>query len=178
MKENNSINGNNQQVEKGAILSACSQYRYQLWRKWDPAKPNVVFIMLNPSTADADNDDPTIRRCIGFAKDWRYGSLTVVNLFAFRATRPEDLLKAEDPIGQENLEWIARATEKASTIVCAWGNGKLINRLLRTRSTYQPLRHINSPLCYLELSQDGTPKHPLYLIRTLKPKPYEIKILF
>lgn len=88
---------------KSAIISECGKYRYSLSRIWDENKANVLFIMLNPSTADGDVDDPTIRRCIGFAKSWGYGGIYVGNLFAYRATDPKELLKVENPIGFENI---------------------------------------------------------------------------
>ncbi len=88
----------------GAVLSADGVYRYRLWRTWDASKPTLAFLMLNPSTADATEDDPTIRRCLGFAKEWGYGSLVVVNLFALRSPNPDALRENDDPVGPENGE--------------------------------------------------------------------------
>ena len=85
-----------------ASMSQCGLYRYTLWRVWDESKPACVFVGLNPSTADASEDDATIRRCVRFAKDWDCGELLMLNLFAFRATRPKDMLAACDPVGEEN----------------------------------------------------------------------------
>ncbi|MCL6576102.1 DUF1643 domain-containing protein [Kyrpidia sp.] len=84
-------------------------YRYSLTREWDASKPRVVFIMLNPSTADDDQDDNSVKRCIGFAKKWGFGSLEVVNLFAYRTPNPEKLSQVEDPVGMENREHIGCA---------------------------------------------------------------------
>lgn len=158
-----------------AYFSDCGKYRYSLIRVWDYKKPTVLFIMLNPSTADAEKDDPTIRRCIGFAKDWGYGGLYVVNLFALRSTNPKELLTAPFVVGIENEKWIRRMSCLAHLVVCAWGNSSIVNQLQkRLDSTWKPLSWINKPLHYLQLSNDGTPKHPLYLPKNLTPKPYEV----
>lgn len=162
-------------VTTSAFLSDCGKYRYSLTRIWDENKPRVLFIMLNPSTADAEKDDPTIRRCIGFAKDWGYGGLYVANLFALRATNPKDLLTAPFVVGVENEKWIRRMSALAHLVVCAWGNGSIVDKLQkRLDHTWKPLSWVNKPLHYLELSNDGTPKHPLYLPKHLKPIRYEV----
>lgn len=158
-----------------AVLSDCKKFRYSLTRIWDDSKPRVLFIMLNPSTADAEKEDPTIRRCIGFAKDWGYGGLYVVNLFALRATNPKELLTAPFVVGVENEKWIRRMSSLAHLVVCAWGNSSIVSKLQkRLDPNWKPLSWINKPLHYLELSNDGTPKHPLYLPKNVTPKPYEV----
>lgn len=162
-------------VTTSAVLSDCKKYRYSLTRVWDDNKPRVLFIMLNPSTADAEKDDPTIRRCIGFAKDWGYGGIYVVNLFALRATNPQDLLKAPFVVGVENEKWFRRMSALAHLVVCAWGNGAIVDKLQkRLDHTWKPLSWISKPLHYIELSNDGTPKHPLYLPKHLMPKPCKV----
>lgn len=164
-------------VIASAVISDCGKYRYSLSRVWDNSKPKVLFIMLNPSTADAEKDDPTIRRCIGFAKDWGYGGLYVVNLFALRATNPKELLTAPFVVGVENEKWIRRMSSLAHLVVCAWGNSSIVSKLQkRLDHTWKPLSWIDKskPLHYLELSNDGTPKHPLYLPEKLKPVRYEV----
>src|SRR5689334_10494992 len=108
-------------MERAAMLSPDSNYRYSLRRTWREGSRIVCFIMLNPSTADADLDDPTIRRCIGFAKSWNYDALEVVNLFAWRATKPSVLASIDDPEGLENDGSILKAAARAEMIVCAWG---------------------------------------------------------
>ena len=90
-------------MKKHAVISQDNKYRYQLSRIWDNEKPTVLFIMLNPSTADADADDPTIRRVVNFAKSWGYGGVFVGNLYAFRSTDPKGLKHTEDPVGEENI---------------------------------------------------------------------------
>src|ERR1700741_1245036 len=114
---------------KSAIISDCKKYRYSLSRVWDSSKPKVLFIMLNPSTADANNDDPTIRRCMNFAKSWGFGSLYVGNLFAFRSKEPTHLLYAEDPIGNLNANHLQTMSEFVDLIVCAWGNAETVYKI-------------------------------------------------
>jgi hypothetical protein len=144
-------------MEKNAFFSEDRKYRYVLWRIWDRKRPIVLFICLNPSTADERSDDPTIRKCMGFAQKWGYGGIILVNLFAFRATKPVDLRKASDPIGPENDKWIQDQLGKAGLIVGAWGNhGKFMGR-----GEYY-LEKI-SDLCYLKMNKTGHPAHPLYL---------------
>lgn len=142
--------------EGAAVLSGCGRYRYLLTRRWadDPA---VTFVMLNPSTADATTDDPTIRRCIGFAKSWGYGSLNVVNLFAFRATDPRDLLAATDPVGPRNDAFLH---DYLPVSVAAWGAHKLA--VARARQVMQAFA--GRPLLWcLGVTKDGHPRHPLYV---------------
>ena len=118
-------------LNSGAELSECGKYRYSLTRIWDETKPKVMFIMLNPSTADANNDDPTIRRCIGFAKSWGFGGLYVCNLFGFRATNPKELLKVNNPFGDQNIWHTRKLSDEVDTIVCAWGNKPILKSILK-----------------------------------------------
>lgn len=165
---------------KSAVISECGKYRYSLIRVWDESKPCVLFIMLNPSTADAENDDPTIRRCIGFAESWGYGGLYVVNLFALRATNPQELLSAPFVVGVDNERWFRRLSYLAHLVICAWGNGRIVDQLQqRLDHNWKPLSWIDQTkaLHYLELAKDGTPKHPLYLRSDLQPVPFQISRL-
>ena len=140
-----------------AQISKDGKYRYDLWRTWDDKKPYCMFIGLNPSTADAVEDDPTIRRCIRFAKDWGYGGLVMANLFAFRATKPEDMKKAEDPIGEENDDHLELLAQHAGKVVASWGvNGTHHNR------DKEVMTLLGSLSC-LGVTKAGHPKHPLYL---------------
>lgn len=158
-----------QDVSKGAEFSECGKYRYQLWRIWNDKLPKVLFIMLNPSTAGASEDDNTIRRCIGFAKSWGYGGLYVGNIFAYRSTDPKYLLKAPDPVGKENNRHLSEMGNKCKAAVLAWGNPattkKVINSLY---PKYYPLDNVRIPLYYIQRCKDGTPAHPLYLKSDLK----------
>jgi hypothetical protein len=132
--------------------------------------------MLNPSTADANFDDPTIRRCIAFAKSWGYGGISVCNLFAWRESNPEKLLFVSDPVGTANLYFLEEMATECDIIICAWGNSALVKRLHANNKSYMPLKNIShDKLYYLELSQDGTPKHPLYLKGDIRPIKYEIQ---
>jgi len=150
-------------MKTAAKLSSCRTYRYTLWRIWDESKPYAMFIGLNPSTADENNDDPTIRRCISFANDWGYGGLCMTNLFAYRATAPSVMFKADDPIGGKNDVWIARLGKQAGIIVAAWGNGgRYLGRSNQVRSLL-PILHC------LKLNKSGEPAHPLYLRKKSTP---------
>lgn len=153
---------------KDAIIDPTGQYRYSLWRIWSHNLPKVLFIMLNPSTADASIDDPTSRRCIRFAKDWGFGSLEVVNLFAYRATKPDELKKCSDPIGPDNDIYIRRAALQTDKIITAWGTkGALLER---NRSVMEILYSFRT-YC-LDISKDGHPKHPLYVAGDCRPRLY------
>lgn len=147
----------------GAILSACGTYRYHLWRRWNPDLPTMCWVMLNPSTADAQEDDPTIRRCIGFAKREGCGGISVRNVFALRATDPKELLKHRDPVGPENEEHLlsARNVSALTILVLGWGSIKsprLKWHYIKAANCLLP----QSPYC-LGTSKDGQPLHPLYL---------------
>lgn len=142
-----------------AVISECGTYRYRLERSWDTGKPCGVFVMLNPSVANADLDDPTIRRCVGFARAWGWGRLVVVNLFAYRATDPKELKAAVDPVGPENDRHIREAVADRP-VVCAWGGGG--GFVGRDRAVLRLLREAGvEPMC-LRLSGGGHPWHPLY----------------
>lgn len=148
----------------GARFSRCRQYRYALWRRWDLTRPPVMMIGLNPSTADAQNDDPTIRRCIRFARDWGGGGLIMTNLFAFRATDPADLKQAMDPVGPGNDSWISRISKLCPAPVAAWGNeGAWMGRSRLVRDRF------GSRLQIIRLNQSGEPAHPLYLPARMRP---------
>lgn len=154
---------------KGAIIDETGKYRYQLWRIWDESKPLAVFIMLNPSTADADEDDPTIRRCMNYARSWGYGGIKVVNLFAYRATNPTELKIVSDPIGPLNNQYIFDAVNNSDIVIAAWGtHGNLHNRNKKI------IRIFEDKLQHLGLTKDGHPKHPLYLKADLKPVKWAI----
>lgn len=150
-------------IEKSAIISECEQYRYELHRIWRPKSQLVCWVMLNPSTADANFDDPTIRRCIGYTMRWGCGGIIVVNLFALRATDPNDLCVSIDPIGSENYHYIFQASWEAGLTIAAWGiRGKYLGQ------DEKVLAQLTNPH-YLALTKNGSPRHPLYLKKELKP---------
>jgi hypothetical protein len=155
-------------VTKSAIISDCGFYRYLLTRVWDVDVPTVNFVMLNPSTADASEDDPTIRRCLGYAKSWDMGGLVVTNLFAFRATDPSELNHVADPIGKLNDAHLEAAAIGSSLVIRAWGNhGKLWSRGEIVHRMLMQIRRTH----HLGLTRTGEPKHPLYLRNDLTPIP-------
>jgi hypothetical protein len=155
-----------------ALFSDDRRYRYWLLRQWDPQKPAVAFIGLNPSTADEKINDPTIRRCIGFAERWGYGGLLMLNLYAYRSTIPSKMWKVHrrggDIIGGERgyvmaLMGYARQHGCEQTIA-AWGNDKL-DRHIALKST--PWK-----LDCLKINDDGQPGHVLYLPYLAERQPW------
>lgn len=160
------------EIDKGAKFSQSKKHRYLLWRIWDDELPLVAFIGLNPSVAGAEQDDPTIRREIGFAKSWGYGGILKVNLFGYITPYPVQMRSfmenGGDPIGAGNDMAIIEAANRADKIVCAWGeSGVIDNRDYEVRLLLAK-RGIDT--YYLRLNQSGTPAHTLYLPKTLTPK--------
>jgi hypothetical protein len=157
-------------LRRDALFSPCGSYRYRLTRRWAEA-PTVAFIMLNPSTADGSVDDPTIRRCIGYAKTWGYGALAVGNLYAFRATEPEELRQARDAIGSDNDLHLECLAQSAARVVCAWGTGRPAHAA-RIETVIGLLRRCHAGLMALRLTKSGQPVHPLYQRADLVPVPF------
>jgi hypothetical protein len=145
---------------KDADISDCGRYRYRLTRHWDATLPKIAWVMLNPSTADASIDDPTIKRCIQFSRDWGFGSLVVVNRFAIRSTDPSILreLSMEEAFGPRNAMFMYHVGRSVDKVVCAWGNpgGSNIPSVLSCAGG----------IWHLGLTKSGAPKHPLYLPKT------------
>lgn len=159
----------------GAIISDCGQYRYQLTRDIpDGSEAPAVFVMLNPSTADAMHDDPTIRRCMGFAKSWGASSLIVANLYALRSTDPKALWTHPDPVGPENNKHLAELARKHFYVVCAWGANA---RPDRVRDFLRVMEASEASLWCLGETKAGAPRHPLYLRRDAKLLPWSSKVL-
>lgn len=155
-------------MKKEAIFSRDTDrtYRYALRRIWDESLPKVMFVGLNPSDADESKDDPTVRRCIKFVKDWeKYGGLLIGNLFAFRSPNPQVMRNASDPIGKDNNLWLNSLAKEASLVIAAWGDGGAF------RNRGNEVRTLIVDLHYLKLNKSGEPSHPLYLLSDLKPKP-------
>lgn len=157
-------------MKNTARLSRCRRYRYALWRTWDDTLPRVLFIGLNPSTADETSDDPTLVRCMNYAKAWGYGGVCTGNLFAFRATDPRDMKRAHrdglDPLGPENDRWLEKLAAEAELAVAAWGNdGAWLDRSAQVRKLLPELH------C-LKLNRSGEPAHPLYQKADLLPIPW------
>ncbi len=144
------------QWDNGAVIDG--PYRYLLWRRWDLERPQVLWIMLNPSLADALVDDPTLRRVMGFSRAFGFGGLEVVNLFAWRSPSPEVLWRVADPIGPENDRVIREAVQRASMIVAAWGNTGMSYGRDRV-----VLSLVHGPVFCLGVTRAGYPRHPLYI---------------
>lgn len=157
-----------------AVNDPTGLYRYSLLRKWGNSK-RLLFILLNPSTATAEVDDPTIERCIDFAIKWEYNNLEVVNLFAFRTKNPNDLYKKTGPIvGPKNDYYIKKAIKRADKIILAWGNhgdlhnrGKIVLKLIQNEIN-------NKEVNCLKITARNHPQHPLYINSMVKPIVYPI----
>jgi hypothetical protein len=153
-----------------AVFDPARTYRYLLTRIWDPSRPPVVFLMLNPSTADAFAEDNTSRRCLSFARREEAGGLVVVNLFALRSTDPRALLHHPDPIGRHNNAFIRQSINCGGRVVAAWGaagvtgdRGQEVARYLRARGV---------ALSCLGRTSTGQPRHPLYVPGDAALEPY------
>lgn len=159
---------------KSAVMSDCQKYRYELRRVWEPGEEFVCFIGLNPSTADAAQDDPTIRRCISFARSWGYGGLIMVNLFAYRLTDSKQLKNVPLPHGRENWNWIESASLEARVVIAAWGGHPMAR--IQGQRTREFLEACGVELkCIFENEKDKSPAHPLYLKGDLTPSPWPSK---
>lgn len=157
----------------GAVFSPCEKFRYTLERYWAPVPTRYcMFLMLNPSTADDENDDPTITRCINFAQAWGYDGLYVGNLYAYRATLPghmwHEWRQGKDIIGPSNDTWLRKLARRSETIIAAWGSQAEEERVWYVRVLLNLTRP--TPLHYLQLCNNGMPSHPLYLKKDLTPK--------
>lgn len=147
-----------------AVLSSCGTYRYLLTRPCEEVHPDrgtALFLMLNPSTADAHADDPTIRRCRGFARGWGCNGMTVANLFALRSTDPAALLAHGDPIGPDNDAWLRRLAREYGDVVCAWGAHSMAKA--RGGQVATIMQSAGARLWCLGTTKHGYPRHPLYV---------------
>lgn len=147
-------------LRRAAIISSDGRYRYRLSRWWEDGE-RVLFVMLNPSAADAEVDDPTIRRCIGFARSWGFRGLEVANLFGLRTSDPRVLATADDPVGPDNDDVLLGLARTATVTVAGWGSQLPRGRLDRVAQLASAL----GPIHCLGRNRDGRPRHPLYLPR-------------
>jgi hypothetical protein len=162
-------NRGNRLLDSSVVVSSCGKYRYLLTRQLGLGDRTAAFIMLNPSTADAVLDDPTIVRCIGLARRWGCGRLVVANLFAIRAADPADIRRASDPVGPDNHAWVIEAVDRAialsdpadrGPVVCAWGtHGSYMGQ---DQTVLRWITSVCRPMA-LGFTRDGHPKHPLYV---------------
>jgi hypothetical protein len=165
-------------MQTSALLSPCRTYRYHLERVWNAHSPRLLWVMLNPSTADQTDDDPTIRRCIGFARREGYGGIEVVNLFGLRATYPADIWGHPDPVGPENDRYLRETFAQLPLAVCAWGAvggafGILTEKWTRDKTVWRMLMAANVSAYCLGVTGAGHPKHPLYLAANTALERYE-----
>ncbi len=169
-------------ASRGAIISSCGQFRYHLHRQWDVWKSQMLFVMLNPSTADADQDDATIRRCVNFAAAHGHGSIEVVNLFAYRATDPAELRRAGFPVGPATDDWITAAAEQASesggSVCVAWGAHAAHEKANARVQQVMPLLRAAGvePQC-LRITRSGYPQHPLMLPSSCRLMPFSAEAI-
>lgn len=162
----------NKVYQDGAIFSPTREHRYLLWRQWTsdhidkPTRGTVTFIGLNPSTADEVVNDPTVTRCVNYAKAWGYDGMFMTNIFAFRATDPTVMKAYDNPIGELNDEALIWAVSRSWMTVCAWGNH---GQHLERSSNVKKLLHPYTGLWYLKMNKSKEPSHPLYLKGNLEP---------
>lgn len=146
----------------GAIFDPSERFRYRLWRYWSRPRGVVLWVMLNPSTADERVTDPTIRRCMSFSEAWGFGGVEIANVYALRSTDPRELWRAEDPVGPGNDAEIAAAMRDAARIVVAWGahaRRERVETVLRIHKATRP----DLELSCLGVTKSGAPRHPLYV---------------
>ncbi|MET8411076.1 DUF1643 domain-containing protein [Streptomyces sp. NPDC005195] len=158
-------------VRRSAALSPCGQYRYLLIREWADTGKIAVFVLLNPSTADAGRDDNTTRRCITYARTWGCAGLLIANVYAWRSTKPSGLADAEDPVGPDNDRYLqtaaAVAHDTGGPLIVGWGTHAQPDRVAHIRAL--PGMH---RLRALAVTQGGHPRHPLRLAGNLTPRPW------
>lgn len=166
-----------------AHFSPCGQFRYELWRRWEdaPLQRPAVFIGLNPSKADGETDDHTIRRVTTFAKAWGYSSLCMLNLFAFRSTYPIHLVDAADPVGVSNDHHIRAVCAHSGIVIACWGDFSNAFRPIpelwaaRAREVWTMLATLGVEIHCLGTTKEGYPRHPSRLGRNVQPTPWEVK---
>lgn len=157
-------------VEGRAVFSRDGDYRYVLRREWDTTGPICTFVGLNPSTAEAHVDDPTVRKCWRWASAWGYGSMVMLNAFAYRATNPATLLTVADLSG-DNEAYLTAIASESDLLVAAWGNSKLVHAYGINECLGALLsKHAKGGVVHaLALTRDGSPRHPLYLPNATTP---------
>lgn len=155
-----------------AVYSDCEQYRYSLTRIWDPAGERALFIMLNPSTATEVQNDPTVERCERRSRALGFGAFRVLNIFAYRATDPRDMKRADDPVGPDNDAALLDGLAWGDRVVCAWGTHGAHQG--RGAAVEALLRRTGRELLHLGLSKAGHPKHPLYIGYAVQPQIWEV----
>lgn len=164
--------------QRDAYLSECGQYRYWLTRIWNRSRPFLPWVMLNPSTADAEKDDATIRVVVGRSALLGYGGVVVLNLFAYRATDPKVMKAASDPVGPENMDVILEIARRYKRIMCAWGDdGGHMRQASNISAMLVNMDPLNSgiSLWHLGLTKGGNPKHPLRISYSVEPELWKFR---
>ena len=156
-------------VVSEAAFSGCGSYRYALTRVWDDALPRVAWVMLNPSTADEMRNDPTIERCERRSRAMGFGAYRIVNLYAFRATLPRDLLAAPDPVGPRNAAALRDAARWSGRVICGWGAHACPARASEAAAL---MRQAGAALFHLGVTRGGQPRHPLYVAYAVQARPW------
>lgn len=165
---------NMERLQRGAIISNCGRFRYRLTRRWGLGR-TLAFVMLNPSTANATEDDATVRRCMSFADREGFDAIEVVNLFAYRATDPAELRRAGYPVGPGNDEWIRSTVLGADAVCVAWG--ARVAGLERPQLVLPMLYALGvEPQC-LRITRSGYPQHPLMLASSARLQPFTIEAI-
>lgn len=159
-------------VDAGATIDETDTYRYRLWRVWNQTAPTLGVVMCNPSTADATSLDPTCRRCVGYAREWGYGSVEIGNLFALRSPDPTALDGHPDPIGPANNAHLDRLCARSDRVVAAWGTRGALDDRGRTVA-----EQLDRQLWALDTTKDGHPIHPLYQPADIEPEPWAVSAL-
>lgn len=159
-------------IKNKTVFSPDRVYRYTLFREWDSLfsghKNYIMWNGLNPSVADETQNDNTVSICIEYSKNWGFGSMYMMNLFAICSTDPEGMLSAKDPVGPDNNKWLKKIASKASSIICVWGVDG--GHMERDRAVLKLLK--NKTLQCLKKTRDGFPHHPLYMKKVTEPRPY------
>lgn len=154
--------------DMGAVFSADRNYRYYLWREWNPEKTTVAWIMANPSDGDGYANDHTLDVIRNYSKRWGYGSMVVANLFGYISTDPDELEKVDDPIGPKNDDFLHTIAEDTQLLMGAWGEpGNRLNRPEEVVEMFENEIHV------LELTKQGMPGHPIGKSTDLRPTPYK-----
>jgi hypothetical protein len=158
-------------LASSADISNCGHFRYSLSRRLATGERTILFVGLNPSTADMTQDDPTIRRCVGFAREWGFDWLLMGNVYAYRSPNPKVLNQIEGSVGADNLEALKWMTRRAEIIVAAWGKNRLNSDAEALAKWILSLPHTRC----LGQNGDGTPKHPLYLAKNTELRPLTLR---
>lgn len=159
-------------TQSEAVYSDCEAYRYSLTRRWEPNGAIVNFVMLNPSVADAEKNDPTVERCERRARQLGYAAFVVTNIFAWRDTDPHAMRKARHPVGPMNDKVLTETGQQADDVIAAWGaHGEHRDRGPEVEKLF---RNLGVNLLHLGLSKHGHPRHPLYISYKIQPSPWMI----